>query len=150
MDKKILKIGKKEIDYSWICVGRVTRAMDLYNDLVKVQGKTQYDNISDIVKAVIILIQIDFCISPEWLKRRMITAKYIMRHLNYFELSDFLEIALEPILGDKKKELKAQEQISEIVEKLLEKMSITQLTELLQNALVSSDGQKIISIKELA
>ncbi len=147
-DKKILKIGKKEIDYSWICVGRVTQAMDLYNALLK-QGHTgQYANILAITKAVIILIRVDFSLSWNWLKRRMITEKYIMRHLNYFELSDFMEVALEPILGDKKKELKAQQAIDEVMEKLLEKMTMEELIESLQKQLVSMDGQKIISSQD--
>lgn len=145
---KILKIGKKEIDYSWICVARVTQAMDLYNLLIEQGHKGQYAQILAITKAVIILIRVDFSFTLNWLKRRMITEKYIMRHLNYFELSDFMEIALEPILGDKKKEIKAKQQIEEIAEKLLEKMTMEELVESLQKQLVSTDGQKITSIKD--
>ena len=144
MDKKILKIGKKEIDYSWICVARVTQAMDLYNLLIKQGHKGQYAQILAITKAVIILIRVDFSFTLNWLKRRMITEKYIMRHLNYFELSDFLEIALEPILGDKKKELKSQQAIDEIVEKV----GAENLMTILQKSLASTDGQKITSTKD--
>ncbi len=144
MDKKILKIGKKEIDYSWISVGRVTRAMDLYNAIIKSATVGQYENILSITKAVIILIRIDFCPSFDWLKRRMITEKYIMNHLNYFELSDFLEVALEPILGDKKKEIKAEQAIDD----LIQKVGPEKLTTILQNAAVSMDGQKITSIQD--
>jgi len=141
---KILKIGKKEIDYSWISVGRVTRAMDLYNELLKQPTSGQYENILKITKAVIILIRIDFRLTPEWFKRRMITEKYIMSHLNYFELSDFLEIALEPILGDKKKELKAQQAIDEVIEKV----GAEELMTILQKSLASTDGQKTTSITD--
>ena len=141
MTSKILKIGKKEIDYSWISVGRVTRAMDLYNLLLK-QGHTgQYANILAITKAVIILIRIDFEPTYKWLKRRMITEKYIMNHLNYFELSDFLEIALEPILGDKKKEIKAEQAIDD----LIQKVGPEKLMTILQKSDVFTDGQKITS-----
>lgn len=138
---KILKIGKKEIDYSWISVGRVTRAMDLYNKLLKSPQTGQYANILKITKAVVILIRIDFKPTFEWLKRRMITEKYIMRHLNYFELSGFLEVALEPILGDKKKELKAEQAIDEVIEKV----GAENLMTILQKSQLSMDGQKITS-----
>ena len=144
MDKKILKIGKKEIDYSWISVGRVTRAMDLYNDILKSATVGQYENIYAITKAVIILIRIDFKFSLEWLKRRMVTEKYIMNHLNYFELSDFLEIALEPILGDKKKEIKAEQAIDDLIQKIGPEKLMT----ILQNAPVFTDGQKITSTQD--
>ena len=144
MDKKILKIGKKEIDYSWICVARVTQAMDLYNLLIKQGHKGQYAQILAITKAVIILIRIDFKFSLEWLKRRMITEKYIMRHLNYFELSDFMEIALEPILGDKKKEIKAEQAIDDLIQKIGPEKLMT----ILQNAPVFTDGQKITSTQD--
>jgi len=144
VDKKILKIGKKEIDYSWICVARVTQAMDLYNLLIKQGHKGQYAQILAITKAVIILIRIDFKFSLEWLKRRMITEKYIMRHLNYFELSDFMEIALEPILGDKKKEIKAEQAIDDLIQKIGPEKLMT----ILQNAPVFTDGQKITSTQD--
>ena len=145
---KILKIGKKEINYNWISVGRVTRAMDLYNELLKIPVSGQYANILKITKAVIILIRIDFQPTLNWLKRRLITEKYIMSHLNYFELSDFLEIALEPILGDKKKEIKAEQAIDGILEKLLEKISPEELSIILQKQLASTDGQSTTSITD--
>ena len=148
MEKKILKIGKKEFDYSWISVGRTIRASDIYFSAFKTEAKTNSAVVPIIVDAVIILIRVDFNFSLDWLKRRLITRKYILRHLGYTELSDFLEVALEPILGDKKKELKARENIDLILEKLLEKITPEELAELLQKQLVSTDGQKTISITD--
>ena len=156
MEKKILKIGKKEFDYSWISVGRTIKASDIYFTAFK--GKNNNDIVPIIVDAVIILIRVHFSFTRRrvgdpnpimnWLKRRLITRKYILRHLGYTELSDFLEVALEPILGDKKKELKARENIDMILEKLLEKITPEELAELLQKQLVSTDGQKTISITD--
>ena len=148
MEKKILKIGKKEFDYSWISVGRTIKASDIYFSAFKTEAKTNSAVVPIIVDAVIILIRVDFNFSIDWLKRRLITRKYILRHLGYTELSDFLEVALEPILGDKKKELKARENIDMILEKLLEKITPEELAELLQKQLVSTDGQKTISITD--
>ena len=145
-DKKILKIGKKEIDYSWICVERTLRAQRLNNEIFKIQ-RDNYEAVHMIIDAVVILIRVDFSFTLNWLKRRFITKKYILNHLNYTELSDFVEIALDPIMGDKKKELKAEQAIDEILEKLREKMTIAQLTELLQKQLVSTDGQKTTSLE---
>ena len=148
MEKKILKIGKKEFDYSWISVGRTIKASDIYFSAFKTEEKTNSTIVPIIVDAVIILIQIDFNCTIDWLKRKLITRKYILRHLGYTELSDFLEVALEPILGDKKKELKARKNINEIAEKLLEKMTPEELAELLQKQLASTDGQKTTSITD--
>jgi len=145
MEKKILKIGKREFDYSWISVGRTIRASDIYFSAFKTEQKTNSAVVPIIVDAVIILIQKDFNFSFDWLRRRLITRKYILRHLGYTELSDFLEVALEPILGDKKKELKARENIDMILEKLLEKITPEELSELLQKQLAFTDGQKTIS-----
>lgn len=145
MEKKVLTIGKKTFDYSWVSVGRTIRASDIYFSAFKTKEKSNSVIVPIIVDAVIILIRVDFKFSFDWLKRRFITKKYILSHLGYTELSDFLEIALEPILGDKKKELKAKEQIEAIAEKLLEKMTPEELAGLLQKQLVSMDGQKTTS-----
>lgn len=145
MEKKILTIGKTEIDYSWICVKRTLEASDIYFSAFKVEEKTNSKILPVIIDAVIILIRIDFEFSLDWLRRRLITRKYILKHLGYTELSDFLEVALEPILGDKKKELKARENIDLILEKLLEKITPEELSELLQKQVVYTDGQKTIS-----
>lgn len=145
METKILKIGKREFDYSWISVGRTIRASDIYFSAFKTEQKTNSAVVPIIVDAVIILIQKDFTFSLDWLRRRLITRKYILKHLGYTELSDFLEVALEPILGDKKKELKARENIDLILEKLLEKITPEELSELLRKQLVSTGGQKTIS-----
>ena len=143
-DKKILKIGKKEIDYSWICVERTLKAQKIYNEIFKKQ-RDNYEAVHMIMDAVIVLVRIDFALSFNWLKRRIISKRYILKHLNYTELSDFTESALEPILGDKKKELKAMKAVGDVVEKLQEKMGTEGLVNWLQNALSSTDGQKITS-----
>ena len=145
MEKKILTLAKKTFDYSWISVGRTIKASDIYFSAFKTKEKTNSSIVPIIVDAVIILIRVDFKLSLDWLKRRMITRKYVLRHLGYTELSDFLEVALEPILGDKKKELKARENIDLILEKMLEKMTPEELIESLQKQLAFTDGQKTIS-----
>ena len=156
MEKKILTIGKKTFDYSWISVGRTIKASDIYFSAFKTKGKSNSEIVPIIVEAVIILIRVHFSFTRrrvgdpnpviDWLKRRMITKRYILGHLGYTELSDFLEVALEPILGDKKKELKAKENIDLILEKLLEKMTPEELTESLQKQLAFTDGQSTTSI----
>ena len=148
MEKKIIKIGKKTFDYSWISVGRTIKASDIYFSAFKTKGNSNSEIVPIIVEAVIILIHKDFDFSFDWLKRKLITKKYILGHLGYTELSDFLEVALEPILGDKKKELKAKENIDMILAKLLEKMTPEELVGSLQKQLASMDGLKTISITD--
>ena len=159
-EKKLLTIGKKTFDYSWISVGRTIKASDIYFSAFKTKKNSNSEIVPVIVGAVIILIRVNFSFKRRlvgdpnpvinWLKRRLITKRYILSHLGYTELSDFLEVALEPILGDKKKELKAKENIDLILEKLLEKMTPEELVESLQKQLLSTDGQKTTSTTDSA
>ena len=146
MEAKILKIGKHEIDISWISVERTLKAMDKYNSILTLEGKDKTDSnvISIMVEAVVILIRRDFSFTLDYLRRLFVTKKYILKHLNYKELNDFMENALEPILGDKKKAIKGQQAIETVAEKMAE-MNPEVLKQLLQSAVVSSDGQETIS-----
>jgi len=148
MEAKILKIGKKEIDYSWISVERTIKAIDIYNKIISLENKEKTDSkvITIMISAVVVLIRRDFSFSLEYFKRLFITKKYILKHLNYSELNDFMEIALEPILGDKKKAIKGQIAVEALAEKLME-MDPEVLKKLLQSAAVSMDGQESTSTK---
>lgn len=159
--KKILEIGKHEIDISWISVERTLKAMDKYNSIISLENKTDSNVIGTMVEAVVILIHKDYIkyddfegtfkewlnFRKEWKIRESITAEYILKHLDYKELSDFMEVALEPILGDKKKVIKGQQAVETVAEKLAE-MDPEVLKQLLQSAVVSTDGKESTSIND--
>lgn len=105
-ERKILRVGRYKIDYTRISVERTLRAGDAWRRTQEQEFSADYDKVRAMIEPVLTLLRIDFRIGRvfDWAKRRRITARYILRHLDYSELSDFLEEALEPILGSKKKE----------------------------------------------
>ena len=66
---------------------------------------TELEGIDLILDAVMILFRIDFTGLNiwEWFRRKIVTKKWILKNVSYEELNGFVEAALEPILGDKKK-----------------------------------------------
>jgi hypothetical protein len=105
-EQKLLTIGRVKIDYTRISVERTLKAADQWEALQKKEFDSGYEQVKAYIGPVLQLVNIDFKPSKafDWLKRKRITRRYILRHLDYTELSDFLEDALEPILGSKKKE----------------------------------------------
>lgn len=105
-EKKTLRIGRYKIDYTRISVERTLKAGDAWRELQERKFASDYARVKAMIDPVLMLIRIDFRLSKlfDWVKRRMISSRYILRHLDYSELSGFLEDALSPILGSKKKE----------------------------------------------
>ena len=139
---KILKIGSREVDISRIAADRVMKATDLYNEMIVEKERAYSESMGLILSVVLMLIRIDFSVQNilDWAKRRIITKRYILKHTDYSELNDFVELALEPILGDKKKERRHMEMLKEVERKLLERVPPEQLAKLLENSLLSLDG----------
>lgn len=136
-EKKVLKVGRYTVDYSRISVERTLKAGDQWD---RVQSKDFDSNLKKVVAMVdpvLTLIRIDFRLSKvlDYLKRRLITTRYILRHLDYTELSDFLEDALEPILGSKKKEQEKLDRLTEAGLKLVEAMGPHRAAELIEQFL---------------
>ena len=77
-----------------------------------------------------------------WVKRQLLTKKYILKHMDIKELATFVDNALEPIIGTKKKELEMQEKSAQAMMILMEKITPETLAELLQNSLQGVDTKK--------
>ena len=67
-----------------------------------------------------------------WWKGLFITKKKLLKSLSFDELNQFVEKALEPVLGSKKKALSAQKKIYDLTSKMLEGMPQADLARLLQ------------------
>lgn len=141
-DKKILTIGKMEIDYSRVSARRALEAMKIYNAVVTRPNDSDLVAVEGILDAVLVLIRIDFSWSRvlDWERRRRVTKKYILQHLDFSELSKFVEEALDPILGDKKKAAEHREKLMEVERELLKKVEPAILAQWLESLLSSLDG----------
>lgn len=145
-----MKIGKKEIDMTFISADRVTRSADMYNKAVKerVDNKeSDYVFTKKIVKVAVFLIHAPVINIPDigffkWLKRNLIYSGLLMKTVKFDDLDDFLSEALEPILGSKKKEISKQNAAMEAGQKVVEVMEPEELKALLQNFVALTDGQK--------
>jgi len=109
-EDKFLSIGKKKFKI-WISAERSLMATVLFN---KISAKTtdehkailtDYDFYSAMLDVAFILIKQDFSIFNifDWIRRELLTKKYILKHLDIKELASFVDDALEPIIGTKKK-----------------------------------------------
>lgn len=152
-EPKWLKIGKHKYDVSRISAIRQMKAAALYNK--KIMGVEQedgsyrkYDSDLELMEAllevVFILFQVDvFFINPfEWIKRKLVTKRHLLKSLSGGEFNDFIEDALEPIIGDKKKELKRQNAATDAMLKLLETEDPELLAKLLQNSVLAQGIQE--------
>ena len=134
--KKFLKIGKIKIDYTRIASGRVLEAQDLYNKkVVYTKYKTHVESMKAIIEVLLVLIKIDFSFLHlfDFLKRQLITEKYILKNVTFEELSLFVEEALEPIIGTKKKELNKKKDLLEIGTRIAKNLTTEQLLKLFPN-----------------
>jgi len=150
-EDKFLSIGKKKFKI-WVSAERSLKATALFNK-ISVKGSdenkailTDYDFYLAMLDVAFILIQQDFRILKtfDWVNRQMLTKKYILKHLGIKELSQFIDDALEPIIGTKKKELKKQEKAAEAMMILMEKLSPEQLAELLRSSLSVADTKNVM------
>jgi len=148
-EEKFLSIGKKKFKI-WISAERSLMATVLFN---KISAKTtdehkailtDYDFYSAMLDVAFILIKQDFSIFNKFdgIRREILKKKYILKHLDIKELASFVDDALEPIIGTKKKEMKKQEKAAEAMMVLMESISPEALAELLRSSLQDVDTQK--------
>lgn len=145
-DKKTLTIGKIEIDITRITAERTLKAAKTYNEWASVQYKDDYTAVLKLLDTVFTLIQIDFTWtkSIDWMRRLLITKKTILKNLDYRELSTFVEEALDPILGDKKREMERLQTLEDLGVEMAGKLGPERYAELLQNlpSLLAGLGEK--------
>ncbi len=145
---KYLKIGK--IKYKiWICSRRLLEAKRLYNEAVEGMKKdpdkyTEYDCYTAFIDVAMILIKQDFRIYKivEWVKCLFLTKKMLLNNFEMEELKEFLDEALEPLIGAKKKDLERQEKMEDIMIKVVDKVGIEAFTQLLLNYAQDVDIKK--------
>ena len=96
------------------------------------------------LEVAFLLIKQDFKLLNifDWIRRELLTKKYILKHMDVKELSVFIEDALEPIIGTKKKEMERQDKAAEAMMKLMDQITPEQLATLLQNSLQAVDTKK--------
>ena len=143
-DPKFLQIGKRKYDVTRVTAERALKAVKVYNAVIESKVKTDEEGVYKILDAVLILFRIDFDYRHawEWFRRKIISKRWILKHVSYDELSDFVETALEPILGPKKKDREHREALMGVEQELLKKYGPEELAALLENLLLSPGGQK--------
>ncbi len=138
--EKYLKIGK--IKYKiWICSRRLLEAKRLYNEIIMSKQEspdrinTDFDYYNEIIEVAMILIKQDFRLYRlvGWFKGLLLTKKSLLNNFKMEELETFLEEALEPLIGVKKKDLERQERMEDIMIKVVDKVGIEAFTQLFLN-----------------
>ncbi len=151
-EDKFLQIGKKRFKI-WISSWRSLKATDMFNKLKdkKDSINTDYDMYSEWVDICLLLIKQDFFPALRnvgistiftWWRRQRITAAYIFKNMDIKELTEFVNDALEPIIGTKKKELEREEKMADAMQLMVEKLTPEALEALLQNSLSIADTKK--------
>lgn len=152
-----LSIGKRKFKI-WVSSERSLKATDMFNKL-NVKGseerksiKTDFDMYSKWIDICLLLVQQDFIVMMkrsftlktvlDWIRRERLTKKHLMSVMDIQELTDFVDDALEPIIGTKKKELKRQRKTEDAMMLLLDELTPEALAQLLQNSLRSVDTKK--------
>ncbi len=148
-EDKFLIIGNKKFKI-WISAERALKATALFNKL-NVEGseerksiETDLDFYNAMLDVAFLLIKQDFRIKNlfDWIKRELLTKKYILKNLDVKELADFIDNALEPIIGTKKKEMDRQTTMENIMIQIVDKMGIEAFTQSLQNLSPGPDTPK--------
>lgn len=150
-EDKFLIMGKKKFKI-WISAERALRATALFNEISK-KGTdinklilTDLDFYDAMLDVAFLLIKQDFRIKNlfDWIRRELLTKKYILKNLDVKELADFVDEALEPIIGTKKKELERERKIAEAMMLVVDTITAEQLKELLLNSLQGPDIKKVM------
>lgn len=150
-EDKFLQIGKRRFKI-WISAERSLKATDLFNRISQ-KGTDENKSITTdmnfyiaMLDVAFLLIQQDFKIVNlfDWIKRKMLTKDYILKHMDIKELSLFIDNALEPIIGTKKKVMEQEEKLTEVVINLIEEIGTKEFVKLLQNSLQTVDTKKVM------
>ncbi len=158
-EEKYLQIGKRRFKI-WISSGISLKATDMFNKL-KEKGskeneaiKTDYDFFEACVDICLVLIKQKFKVMMkrsfsiktiiDWKRREKLTRQNIMDSMEIKELNEFINNALEPIIGTKKKELERENKMADAMVLLTEKLSKEKLAELLESSLQDADTKKVM------
>lgn len=150
-EDKFLQIGKRRFKI-WISAERSLKATDLFNRISQ-KGTDENKSITTdmdfyiaMLDVAFLLIQQDFKIVNifDWIKRKMLTKDYILKHMDIKELSIFIDDALEPIIGTKKKVMDREEKATEAMMILMDAITPEALAKLLQNSLQPVDTKKVM------
>ena len=150
-EEKFLQIGKRRFKI-WISAERSLKATGLFNEISQ-KGSglnksitTDYDFYTAMLSVAFLLIQQDFKIVKifDWIKRKMLTKDYILKHMEIKELAKFIDDALEPIIGTKKKVMEREEKATEAMMILMDAITPEALAKLLQNSLQGAAIKKVM------
>jgi len=148
---KFLSIGKKKFKI-WISAERSLKATDLFNRISK-KGTEENKSITTdmdfyiaMLDVVFLLIRQDFKIVTlfDWVKRQLLTKDYILKHMDINALSQFIDNALEPIIGTKKKEMEREQKATEAMLLIMDTITPEALARLLQSSLQTVDTKKVM------
>ncbi|MCP4395344.1 MAG: hypothetical protein GY804_13920 [Alphaproteobacteria bacterium] len=156
-EDKFLKVGKKRFKI-WISGGKLLRATNMFNKLNAKDTdehkalKTDFDVYSAWIDICLFLIRRDFVIMMkqhfsiktviDWIRQQLLTKKYLLNNMAMAELTDFVDTALEPIIGTKKKELEREQKAAEAMMILMDQITPEALAKLLRNSLQTADTPK--------
>lgn len=148
-EDKYLQIGKHKFKI-WISAERSLKATALFNKISQKGSdenkdiETDYDFYLKILDVAFILIQQDFRIVKlfDWIRRKLLTKDYILKHMDIQELSKFIDDSLEPIIGTKKKVMEREEKATAAMMILMDTITPEALAKLLQNSLQGADTKK--------
>ncbi len=148
-DEKFLIVGDKKFSI-WVSAERTLKATVLFNKLQEKGTKEHKSIMTDLdfymymLDVAFLLIRQDFKITKliDWLKRQLLTKAYILKHMDIKELEEFINNALEPIIGTKKKDLLRQEKAAEAMMMLMDHLPADTLAQLLENSLPIADLKK--------
>lgn len=158
-EEKFLQIGSRRFKI-WISSERALIATDMFNKLT-VKGTderksiaTDLDFYKSMIEIALILIQQDFIPVMKkhfsiktvisWIQRERLTSDYILKNMEIKELSEFIDNALEPIIGTKKKVMEQENTMIEISMALIKEMGLEAFTKLLGSSLQPVDTKKVM------
>jgi len=139
--KVIVKVGKKEFDQTHVPAYRVIEASRRWNEfMVSHAGPNGGINASEeqisalTVELAIYLLRRNLDDNFfRWWNGLFLSKKKLLKGMDFDQLNAFVELALDPILGSKKKALAVQKKLYDQTAKMLEGMPPEDLAKLLQN-----------------
>ncbi len=156
-EDKILLVGKKRFKI-WVSGGKLLRATIMFNKLNMKDTdehkalKTDFDVYSAWIDICLFLIRRDFIVMMkqhfsirtviDWIRQQLLTKKYLLNNMEMAELTAFVDNALEPIIGTKKKELEREQKTAEAMMILMDQITPEALAELLKSSLLPVDIKK--------
>jgi hypothetical protein len=150
-EPKWFMIGKRKYNVARISAERSLKAAAMYNKKIKgvpdgdafVPYESTYDLIVSLLDCVFMLFRVDFILNPiEWFKRIIVTKRHILKTIDGSVIMDFVEDALDPIIGEKKKALMMERKTAEAMMIVMEAITPEALAKLLESSLQGLDTKK--------